>query len=82
MERQGTVSYTHLFYNRENVYSWLGADESLFAEDFSELERRSHALSAVHGYDPRYRYAATPSAVDRVLDLSLIHILCPQAEER
>ena len=26
------------FYNRENVYSWLGADESLFAEDFRELE--------------------------------------------
>lgn len=26
------------FYNRENVYAWLGADESLFTEDFAELE--------------------------------------------
>ena len=34
----------------------------------AELQRRSHALSAVHGYDPRYRYAATPSAVHGVLD--------------
>lgn len=34
----------------------------------AELERRSHALAAVHGYDPRYRYADTPSAIHGVLD--------------
>lgn len=26
------------FYNRENVYGWLGADESFFVEDFDEAE--------------------------------------------
>ena len=34
----------------------------------AELERRSYALAAVHGYDPRYRYAATSSAIHGVLD--------------
>ena len=55
------------FYNRENVYSWLGADESLFAEDFSELEYKGSWVtdeSVLRELENRYEQKSADGGLD------------------
>lgn len=55
------------FYNRENVYSWLGADESLFAEDFPELEYKGSWVtdeSVLRELENRYEQKSADGGLD------------------
>lgn len=67
------------FYNRENVYSWLGADESLFAEDFRELEYKGSWVtdeSVLRELEARFEEKSAQGAPDFTYAVT-IQTTCP-----
>lgn len=84
------------FYNRENVYSWLGADESLFAEDFRELEYKGSWVtdeSVLRELEARFEEKSAQGAPDFTYAVTIQNhmsytedkygdYVCPEVETR
>lgn len=84
------------FYNRENVYSWLGADESLFAEDFRELEYKGSWVtdeSVLRELEARFQEKSAQGAPDFTYAVTIQNhmsytedkygdYVCPEVETR